>query len=73
MLGLELADAIPDLPGDPGKTQAARLTNLLHAAGLLVIPAGGGILRFLPALNLTRPEAEDGLNRLESVIARLAS
>src|SRR6266568_7599672 len=39
MLGLELAPDIRDLAGDPSKTQAARFTNLLHAAGVLVIPA----------------------------------
>ena len=40
MLGIELAPDIPKLPGDPGKTQAVRFANLLHAAGLLAIPAG---------------------------------
>jgi acetylornithine aminotransferase/acetylornithine/N-succinyldiaminopimelate aminotransferase len=73
MLGIELLPNIPHLPGDPGKTQAARLANLLHAAGLLTIPAGGQILRLLPALNLGRAEAEEGLHILESVVAKLAA
>ncbi len=72
MLGLEFAAGIPNLPGDSNKTQAVRLTNLMHAAGLLVIPAGANILRLLPALNLTRGEAEEGLRVLETVVARLA-
>jgi len=73
MLGIELAANIPNLPGDPAKTQAIRMTNLLHAAGLLVIPAGANVLRLLPALNLTRGEAEEGLKLIESVIAKLGA
>ena len=71
MLGVELASNIPSLPGDPTKTQAARMTNQLHAAGLLVIPAGANVLRLLPALNLTHGEAEEGLKLIESVVAKL--
>jgi len=73
MLGLELAPNIPGLPGDAQKTQASRMANLLHAAGLLTIPAGGQILRFLPPLNLRRSEAEEGLAILDSVFARLVT
>jgi len=73
MLGFELAPNIPSLPGDPSKTQSLRLANLLHAAGLLTIPAGGQIIRLLPALNLSRAEAEEGLRLLESVVAKLAA
>jgi acetylornithine/N-succinyldiaminopimelate aminotransferase len=71
MLGLELAPSLPNLPGDPSKTQAVRFTNLLQAAGLLVIPAGANVVRFLPALNLSRAEAEEGLGILKSVVATL--
>lgn len=71
MLGFELAPTIPNLPGDPNKTQSVRLANLLHAAGLLTIPAGGQIIRLLPALNLSRAEAEEGLRILESVVVKL--
>ena len=71
MLGIELAQNIPNLPGDPAKTQAVRMANLLHAAGLLTIPAGAQILRLLPPLNLKRGEAEEGLKLLESVAAGL--
>lgn len=71
MVGIELAPQIAGLGGDPNKTQAARLANLLHAAGVLVIPAGANILRLLPPLNLRRNEAEDGLELIGSVVARL--
>jgi acetylornithine aminotransferase/acetylornithine/N-succinyldiaminopimelate aminotransferase len=72
MLGLELAPDLPNLPGDPAKTVAVRFTNLLHAAGLLAIPAGTQIIRLLPPLNLRPAEAEEGLKMLESVVAGLA-
>ena len=72
MLGIELAPNIPNLPGDSSKTQAIRFANLLHAAGLLAIPAGAQVMRFLPPLNLRQGEAEEGLRIVESVIAPLA-
>jgi acetylornithine/succinyldiaminopimelate/putrescine aminotransferase len=72
MIGIELTDNISKLPGDSGKTQAVRFTNLLHAAGLLAIPAGTNVIRFLPALNLRPDQAEEGLQILESVVAKLA-
>jgi len=73
MLGIELSPNIANLPGESTKPQATRLTNLLQAAGLLVIPAGANVLRLLPALNLTRAEAEEGLKLIESVIAKLGA
>lgn len=73
MLGMELVPNIPNLPGDSAKAQAARFANLLHAAGLLTIPAGTQILRLLPALNLSRAEAEEGVRIIESVVAKLAA
>jgi acetylornithine/succinyldiaminopimelate/putrescine aminotransferase len=72
MVGIELVPAIPNLPGDPSKTQAIRLANLFHAVGLLAIPAGAQIMRFLPPLNLKRSEAEEGLKLIESVVAGIA-
>jgi acetylornithine aminotransferase/acetylornithine/N-succinyldiaminopimelate aminotransferase len=73
MLGVELAPDIAKLPGEATKTQSARFANLLHAAGLLTIPAGSQILRLLPALNLRKAEAEEGLQIVEAVVARLGS
>jgi len=72
MLGLELAPNLRPLPGDPNKSQAVRFANLLHAAGLLTIPAGSLVLRLLPPLNLRPHEAQEGLRILESVAAGLA-
>jgi acetylornithine aminotransferase/acetylornithine/N-succinyldiaminopimelate aminotransferase len=71
MVGIELTANIPNLPGDSSKTQAIRFVNLLHAAGLLAIPAGAQVMRFLPPLNLRQSEAEEGLKLIESVVAKL--
>ncbi len=71
MLGIELAPAVPNLPGENAKTQSSRLANLLHQAGLLTIPAGGQILRLLPPLTLQRSEAAEGLAIIENAFARL--
>ena len=72
MLGIELTPNIPKLSSDSGKTQAVQLANLLHAAGMLAIPAGTQSMRFLPPLNLRQSEAEDGLKILESVVVSLS-
>jgi acetylornithine aminotransferase/acetylornithine/N-succinyldiaminopimelate aminotransferase len=73
MLGVELASNIPNLPGEPGKSTAVRFANLLHAAGLMTIPAGAQILRLLPPLNLRPSEAEEGLNIIETICAKLVA
>jgi acetylornithine/N-succinyldiaminopimelate aminotransferase len=73
MLGIELAPNIPNLPEDPSRTQAVRFARLLHAAGVLTIPAGAQVLRLLPPLNLRQGEAEEGLAKLEAVAAKLAA
>jgi predicted acetylornithine/succinylornithine family transaminase len=71
MLGIVL-NPEAKLPGDSSKTVAVRFANLLHQAGLLAIPTGTNIMRFLPPLNLRQSEAAEGLKILESVIAPLA-
>jgi len=64
MIGLELMPNLANLPSNPGKSQAIRFVNLLHAAGLLAIPAGANVIRLLPPLNLRRSEAQAGLQIL---------
>jgi len=73
MLGLEFApkEAIPALAAGE-KPAATQIVNRLHEAGLLTIPSGNQVIRFLPALNLTRPAAEEALLILRRVIAGLA-
>jgi len=71
MIGLELAPDIANLPGDATRTQAVRFANLLHAAGVLTIPAGAQILRLLPPLNLSEDDAKQGLKIIEQVASGL--
>lgn len=72
MLGLELAPEIPSLKAE-GKLQSAVFAARLQEAGLLMIPAGPNVLRILPALNLTRGDAEEGLIIIERVVAKLGA
>lgn len=73
MLGMELhPDLAATLPGDAAKSVAIRFTNLLHAAGLLVVPAGTQTIRFLPALNLRRAEAAEALEIIGAVVQSAA-
>jgi acetylornithine/N-succinyldiaminopimelate aminotransferase len=70
MLGLELAEKIPAFAsGD--KSAAIQFTNRLHAAGVLVIPAGTQVIRLLPPLNLNPQEAAESISKIEEVIKSL--
>lgn len=73
MIGIELAekDRIPVLAASD-KTASIQFVNRLHEAGVLAIPSGAQVIRLLPALNLTRSQAEEGLKIIESVVSRLA-
>ncbi len=73
MLGFELPekDKLPALAASD-KTAAMQLVNRLHDAGLLTIPAGPQVVRLLPALNLARAQAEEGIQIIESTIRQLA-
>ncbi|MBI3851534.1 MAG: aspartate aminotransferase family protein [Verrucomicrobia bacterium] len=72
MLGLELweKEKIRALVAGE-KSAAIQFVNRLHDAGLLTIPSGNQVVRLLPALNLRRSEAEEGIKIIESVVAKL--
>jgi acetylornithine/N-succinyldiaminopimelate aminotransferase len=73
MLGLEFVEKekIPALAaGD--KPVSIQLTNRLHQAGVLVIPAGTQVIRLLPSLNLKPQEAGEGITKIEEVVKSLA-
>lgn len=70
ILGLELAENIPALAGGE-KPPAIQFTNRLHAAGVMVVPAGGQIVRLLPPLNLKPQEAGEGISKIEEVVKSL--
>jgi acetylornithine/N-succinyldiaminopimelate aminotransferase len=71
MIGLEFRAAAPGFAGNE-KAPALQVVERLHAAGVLTVPAGTAVIRLLPALNLTRPEAMEGLHAIEAVVAELA-
>jgi acetylornithine/N-succinyldiaminopimelate aminotransferase len=53
------------------KTPAIQMVNRFHEKGLLTVPAATAVVRLLPALNLTRSEAEEGLAVIEKVVEEL--
>jgi acetylornithine/N-succinyldiaminopimelate aminotransferase len=70
MIGVELNPAASGFAQNE-KTPAIQAVERLHAAGLLTVPAGIAVVRLLPALNLNRAEAEEGLAALGKVLAEL--
>lgn len=71
ILGIELAENIPALAGSE-KPHSIQFVNRLHEAGVLTIPSGNQIARLLPALNLTRADAAEGITIIEGVVTKLA-
>jgi acetylornithine/N-succinyldiaminopimelate aminotransferase len=72
MIGLEFRADAPGFAGSE-KAPAFQVVDRLHAAGVLTVPAGTAVIRLLPALNLTRSEAMEGLHAIEAVVAALAA
>ncbi len=72
MIGLEFRTDAPGF-GASEKAPSLQVVERLHAAGVLTVPAGTSVIRLLPALNLTRPEAMEGLRAIEAVVAELAT
>jgi len=71
MIGIEMNK---DIASFDNKTPASiQWISALHEAGLLTIPAGDSIVRFLPPLNLTQKEAQAGLDLFEQTIKKLTS
>jgi acetylornithine aminotransferase/acetylornithine/N-succinyldiaminopimelate aminotransferase len=71
MIGIELAPDILALAGSD-KPPAVQVVTRLQQAGVLTIPSGTHVVRLLPPLNLTRAEAEEGLEAIRSVVHALA-
>lgn len=73
MAGFELRPK-QEIPAFAANEAAASLqfVNRLHETGVLTVPAGPQVVRLLPALNLTQSEAEQGLQLIESVVAKLS-
>lgn len=52
--------------------KAAEIVKGLHQRNVLTVPAGASVVRLLPALNLRKSEAEEGLRAIESLVVDLA-
>jgi len=70
MLGFQLAARIPALKAD--KPVSLQVVEMLHDAGLLSIPSGNQVIRLLPALNLRRSEAIEGIEIIASVLRKIS-
>ena len=71
ILGFELGREIPAFKGSD-KAPSLLMVQRLQEAGLILIPSGTHVLRLLPPLNLTPAEAMEGIQRIETVLAKLA-
>src|SRR5437868_1467342 len=52
--------------------KAVEIVKEWHQRDLLTVPAGNSVARLLPALNLSRGEAEEGLRIIEKLVVDLA-
>jgi acetylornithine aminotransferase/acetylornithine/N-succinyldiaminopimelate aminotransferase len=71
MIGIELSSDAPGFAG-VADSPAMQVVKRLQQRRLLSIPAGTNVIRLLPALNLTRAEAEEALELIGSVVGELA-
>lgn len=72
MQGIELRER-EHVPGFAAsdKAPSLQLVNRLHDAGVLTIPSGAQVVRFLPALNLPQPQLAEGLAVVEGILRSL--
>ncbi|HEX9047647.1 MAG TPA: aminotransferase class III-fold pyridoxal phosphate-dependent enzyme, partial [Verrucomicrobiae bacterium] len=71
MIGMELQENIPAFSASD-KPASIQFTNRMHAAGVMVIPAGTQVIRLLPSLNLKPQEAGEGIAQIEQLVKSLA-
>ncbi len=73
MIGVELdARTVSDTAlGKSERAPSLQLVDCLQAAGLLAVPAGTHVMRWLPALNVTRTEVERAVAILKRVLAEV--
>ena len=69
MIGIDMGGGFGSF--DNSKSAAVQWVFALHEAGLLTIPAGSSVIRFLPPLNLTQEEAQAGLDLFEQTIQKV--
>jgi acetylornithine/N-succinyldiaminopimelate aminotransferase len=71
MIGIEFDSKLSAFAREE-KSPAIQVVNRLQEKNLLTVPAATSVVRLLPALNITRREAEEALLAIEEVIADLA-
>jgi len=69
MIGVQLAGNFPLTQRPP----ALEVVTRAMAAGLLVIPAGETVVRFLPPLNVTRHEIDEAVQKFSETLRSLES
>jgi acetylornithine/N-succinyldiaminopimelate aminotransferase len=72
MIGLEFQNNIPALSASE-RPVSLQMIHRFHEAGLLTVPSGTHTIRILPALNLKRNEADEGLAIIEKVVTALSA
>ena len=71
MIGIEMGNEVATF--DDKKPACVQWVSALHKSGILTIPAAESVVRFLPALNITQAEAEEGLNLFEQTIKEVTA
>ena len=69
MIGVQIAGDFPKTARPP----ALEVVNLAMSKGLLVIPAGDSVVRFLPPLNVSRPEIDEAVAKFSETLKNFES
>ena len=72
MIGIVFKPEIADL-GNTARPVSLQIVERLHANGMLTIPSGAQVVRFLPALNISAAEVEEALSILNSTLESIIS
>jgi len=64
-------DTVPGFR-ESGLTPSLFVVNRAREAGLLTVPAGEGVVRWLPPLNVSAGEVDEALALFEGVLAGLS-
>jgi L-lysine 6-transaminase len=72
MIGIVFNPEISALAGDP-RPVSLQMVERLHARGMLTIPSGIQVVRFLPALNITSTEVNEALSILNDTLESIES
>jgi acetylornithine/N-succinyldiaminopimelate aminotransferase len=67
MIGIDFNPELPAFKRSE-KSPALQVVNRLHERSVLTVPSVNSVIRLLPALNLTRTEAGEGLSAIAAVV-----